>query len=107
MTACAAPHERDHEHGHGHDHDHDAVLEPAGAAAVRPGVAVRVLLGAIGLYQAARAGRPSPCRYFPSCSAYGHEAIERHGALRGTWLTARRLSRCHPWGGFGFDPVPD
>jgi putative membrane protein insertion efficiency factor len=69
--------------------------------------ASRVLLVLIRLYQAARAGRPSPCRYVPSCSTYSHEAIARHGALRGAWLTLRRLSRCHPWGGFGLDPVPD
>jgi putative membrane protein insertion efficiency factor len=66
-----------------------------------------VLLGVIRLYQGARAGRPSPCRYVPSCSEYGHEAIARHGAARGSWLTIRRLTRCHPWGGFGSDPVPD
>lgn len=73
----------------------------------RSTVPTRVLLFAIRAYQGARAGRPSPCRFVPSCSVYGHEAIKRHGAARGTWLTARRLSRCHPWGGFGFDPVPD
>lgn len=67
----------------------------------------RALLFFVRLYQGVRAGRPSPCRFVPSCSAYGYEAIERHGAARGTWLTARRLCRCHPWGGFGFDPVPD
>ena len=53
------------------------------------------------------AGRPSPCRYDPSCSTYALEALERHGAARGTWLTLRRLARCHPWGGMGWDPVPD
>lgn len=74
---------------------------------MRASVPTRVLLFGIRAYQGARAGRPSPCRFVPSCSAYGHEAIERHGAARGAWLTARRLSRCHPWGGFGFDPVPD
>ena len=59
------------------------------------------------LYQAARAGRPSPCRYVPSCSTYALEAVERHGAVKGSWFALRRLGRCHPWGGFGFDPVPD
>jgi putative membrane protein insertion efficiency factor len=66
-----------------------------------------VLLRLIALYQATRNGRPSPCRYFPTCSNYSKEAIERHGAARGSWLTVRRLSRCQPWGGHGVDPVPD
>lgn len=47
------------------------------------------------------------CRFAPSCSEYAREAIERHGVMAGGWLVARRLSRCHPWGGSGFDPVPD
>jgi putative membrane protein insertion efficiency factor len=46
------------------------------------------------------------CRYAPSCSAYAIEAIETHGAARGLWFAARRLLRCHPWGGSGYDPVP-
>jgi putative membrane protein insertion efficiency factor len=47
------------------------------------------------------------CRFIPSCSAYGLEAIERHGPWRGGWLTLRRLSRCHPFTPCGCDPVPD
>jgi hypothetical protein len=47
------------------------------------------------------------CRYSPSCSQYAIEALERHGAIKGGWLAAKRLLRCHPWGGHGHDPVPD
>ncbi|MGA1266505.1 MAG: membrane protein insertion efficiency factor YidD [Phycisphaerales bacterium] len=46
------------------------------------------------------------CRFAPSCSHYAIEALHRHGAVRGGWLSARRLLRCHPWGGCGDDPVP-
>jgi uncharacterized protein len=46
------------------------------------------------------------CRYLPTCSAYATEAITTHGSVRGSWLTLRRLLRCHPFGGSGFDPVP-
>jgi putative membrane protein insertion efficiency factor len=46
------------------------------------------------------------CRFQPSCSAYAITALRRYGALRGSWLAARRLARCHPWGGSGCDPVP-
>lgn len=46
------------------------------------------------------------CRFEPSCSTYAIEALQLHGALRGSWLAARRISRCHPWGGSGYDPVP-
>ncbi|MDP9075228.1 MAG: membrane protein insertion efficiency factor YidD [Actinomycetota bacterium] len=72
-----------------------------------PSVPARLLIGLIHLYQAARHGRPSPCRFVPSCSVYGVEALQRHGAGRGLWLTARRVGRCHPWGGHGADPVPE
>lgn len=66
----------------------------------------RVLVRLVRAYQALRAGRPSPCRYWPTCSSYAVEAIELHGAARGSWLSARRVARCHPWGGSGVDPVP-
>ena len=49
---------------------------------------------------------PPSCRYLPTCSAYAIEALEKHGALRGGMLAAKRLMRCHPWGGHGYDPVP-
>jgi len=68
-----------------------------------PGV---VLVGAIRVYQAARFNRPSPCRFVPSCSEYAIEAIASHGALRGSWLAVRRIGRCRPASGRGFDPVP-
>ncbi len=67
----------------------------------------RTLLALIRFYQGLRAGRPSPCRYWPTCSAYASEAVERFGAGRGTWLAARRLARCRPWGGQGIDLVPE
>jgi putative membrane protein insertion efficiency factor len=66
----------------------------------------RALAWVIRGYQQLRAGRPSPCRFTPSCSAYALEAVEVHGAARGSWLAVRRLSRCRPLGGYGVDPVP-
>lgn len=73
----------------------------------RPGPVARLLGRLIRGYQWAMAGRVSPCRYVPSCSSYALESLEVHGAARGTWLAIRRLGRCHPWGGHGWDPVPD
>jgi len=46
------------------------------------------------------------CRFQPTCSEYAIEALQTHGVLRGAWLAARRIGRCHPWGGSGYDPVP-
>jgi putative membrane protein insertion efficiency factor len=57
-------------------------------------------------YQRGMEGRPSPCRFTPSCSSYAHEALVEHGTARGLWLSVRRLLRCRPFGPSGFDPVP-
>lgn len=46
------------------------------------------------------------CRYTPTCSQYGIQAIQKHGVAKGMWLTIKRVGRCHPWGGHGYDPVP-
>ncbi|HUR49640.1 MAG TPA: membrane protein insertion efficiency factor YidD [Acidimicrobiales bacterium] len=64
------------------------------------------LRGSVRIYQYVVKGRPSPCRYVPTCSEYAVEAIERHGAIRGAALSAWRLLRCNPWGGRGLDEVP-
>lgn len=72
---------------------------------MRPGARLVVLL--LRLYQQLLSPWLGPaCRYQPTCSQFAVEAIERHGALRGTWLALGRLGRCHPLGSTGFDPVP-
>jgi putative membrane protein insertion efficiency factor len=58
-------------------------------------------------YQLARSGRPTGCRFLPTCSEYAAEAISQRGLVRGSLLAARRLARCNPWGGHGYDPVPN
>lgn len=49
---------------------------------------------------------PSSCRYSPTCSAYGIEALKKHGPFKGGWMTLKRIASCNPWGGSGYDPVP-
>jgi putative membrane protein insertion efficiency factor len=67
----------------------------------------RVAILAITLYQKMLSPFiPSSCRYLPTCSHYSQEAIQEHGLGKGSWLGLKRLARCHPWGGQGFDPVP-
>lgn len=77
----------------------------AGAAATISSVVLRVLIRAWQLLLAPVL--PPSCRFLPSCSHYAEEAIVRHGPAMGSWLALRRVCRCHPWGGSGYDPVPD
>lgn len=64
-------------------------------------------IGLIKFYQGAISPLfPSSCRYVPTCSQYGIEAYKKYGFFKGTWLALKRISRCHPWGGNGYDPVP-
>ena len=76
-----------------------------GAIARLLGLALRCLIRAYQLLVAPIL--PQSCRFYPSCSHYAAEAIELHGPRQGSWLALRRLLRCHPWGGHGYDPVPE
>jgi putative membrane protein insertion efficiency factor len=70
-------------------------------------IAALVLRALVRLYQLTLAALfPPSCRFEPSCSYYAMEALRQHGAMRGTVLTVRRVLRCNPWGGMGYDPVP-
>ena len=76
-----------------------------------PGVVGRVLawplLGLVKLYRVTISPLlGANCRFHPTCSAYAMEALRTHGAFRGSVLAAKRIGRCHPWGGHGYDPVP-
>jgi len=73
----------------------------------RSSIGARALRGAIVAYQRLSAGRVAPCRFYPSCSHYAAEAIEIHGAWRGSLLSIRRLLRCRPFGPHGVDLVPE
>lgn len=82
----------------------------AAAEAVSPkeNAPTRFLIWLIRFYQDNMSGLlPGRCRFTPSCSAYGIQALKRFGAIRGTWLTIKRVLRCNPWGGKGYDPVPE
>lgn len=74
----------------------------------RAAAARLALIGLIRLYQLCLSPLLGPsCRYLPSCSEYAAEAVRRHGVFRGLALALKRLLRCHPWGGSGYDPVPE
>ncbi|TGE23273.1 membrane protein insertion efficiency factor YidD [Hymenobacter metallicola] len=67
----------------------------------------QLLLGLIWVYRNLISPlTPPSCRYQPTCSAYAAQAVQKHGPWRGGWLALRRIGRCHPWGGHGYDPVP-
>jgi putative membrane protein insertion efficiency factor len=66
----------------------------------------RLALALVRGYQRVFAGKTPTCRFQPTCSRYGYEAIERYGLVKGVWLTLWRLLRCHPWHRGGYDPVP-
>lgn len=63
----------------------------------------------IAVYRSAKCLLPAParCRHWPSCSVYAEEALQKHGAQRGSLLALKRLARCHPWGTAGYDPIPE
>lgn len=66
-----------------------------------------ILMGFIRLYQMTISRvLPPSCRFYPSCSHYGYEAVAKHGAIKGSWLTLKRLARCQPFNPGGYDPVP-
>jgi uncharacterized protein len=79
----------------------------AGPTVAKPSRLALGLAAAIRVYQHLRAGHVSPCRFYPSCSAYAHEAVLTHGAVRGLALSTRRLLRCRPLGPRGVDLVPE
>jgi putative membrane protein insertion efficiency factor len=81
--------------------------EPENQAVPKAGPLARVLLVPVNFYRRwISPVLPPSCRFEPSCSAYAVEALTTHGALRGSWLTVRRLLRCGPWHPGGYDPVP-
>lgn len=74
---------------------------------MKTSIAAKLLTGSVRFYQCAVSPMfPPACRFTPTCSSYAIEALQTHGAAKGSWLALRRIARCHPWGGCGYDPVP-
>ena len=70
-------------------------------------IAIAPLVGLVRFYQVCISPlKPPSCRFTPTCSEYALEALRKHGPFTGSWLALRRILRCHPWGGSGYDPVP-
>lgn len=80
---------------------------PEAGDARHHGAVKTTVLRTLGWYRAYRSIRPDACRFSPSCSTYTAEAVEIHGVIRGLYLGTRRVLRCHPFGGQGYDPVPE
>lgn len=73
----------------------------------RPSLAARILALPVRAWRLVSRFLPPRCRFYPSCSAYALEALEKHGARRGSWLALKRVGRCHPWHDGGVDHVPE
>lgn len=70
-------------------------------------ITAKLFIGLIRFYQLAISPYlPASCRYSPTCSTYGIEALNKYGPIKGGWLTIKRIASCNPWGGSGYDPVP-
>jgi putative membrane protein insertion efficiency factor len=70
-------------------------------------IAIAPLVGLVRFYQVCISPlKPASCRFTPTCSQYALEALRKYGPFKGSWLALRRILRCHPWGGRGYDPVP-
>ena len=106
-TEASSPVHQGHEHGCEHDAGPPVTAVTGSAAPAAPGPIARLLVASVRVYQRLFAWRPSPCRYWPSCSAYAVEALQIHGAWRGTGLAVWRIMRCNPFAGHGVDPVPE
>ncbi len=73
---------------------------------MKSGPFARIAIAAVRFYRALPRSRPPSCRFDPTCSQYALDALRTWGVLRGGWMAIRRICRCHPWGGWGYDPVP-